>query len=62
MRIRYIDVARGLGIFLVIIGHLNTNEILHNTIYSFHMPFFFFLSGYLNKPSQDFKLLLKKKI
>lgn len=60
-RINYIDVARGLGIFLVMIGHLDTGEVLHNLIYSFHMPFFFFLSGYLNKSTSDFKVLLYKK-
>jgi fucose 4-O-acetylase-like acetyltransferase len=62
LRIRYIDVARGLGIFLVIIGHLNTDELLHNLIYSFHMPFFFFLSGYLNNRTSNFKILLSKKL
>ena len=61
-RIKYIDVARGLGIFLVIIGHMDTNEFIRNSIYSFHMPFFFFLSGYLNKNTNNFKALFLKKI
>ena len=38
-----IDVARGLAIILVIIGHLNTN--FTQFIYSFHMPLFFVVSG-----------------
>ena len=36
------------GIILVVIGHIgemNTN--LHRWIYSFHMPLFMFISGYL---------------
>ncbi|MFI1771043.1 acyltransferase family protein [Thalassobellus citreus] len=60
-RIHFIDIAKGLGIWLVIIGHLNTNEFLHNMIYSFHMPFFFFLSGYLNKESTKIGSLIGKK-
>ncbi len=51
MRIHSIDIAKGIGIILVILGHLikNYNNILfggiHDWIYSFHMPLFFILSG-----------------
>jgi polysaccharide biosynthesis protein PslL len=48
-RINYIDVARGIGILLVVMGHNDFAAIspfLHKLIYSFHMPLFFFLSGY----------------
>jgi fucose 4-O-acetylase-like acetyltransferase len=49
-----IDIARGLGILLVVLGHairpemLNTPwcEFLFLAIYSLHMPLFFVLSGY----------------
>lgn len=52
-RVVYLDVIRGFAILLVVIGHLIqynydcflTNPIF-NCIYSFHMPLFFFLSGY----------------
>jgi len=44
-----IDVAKGIGIFFVVLGHNwlsthGTNE-LHRVIFSFHMPLFFFLAG-----------------
>lgn len=49
-RDRCVDVARGLGIALVVLGH--NPLVLHGptgepfrVIYSFHMPLFFFLSG-----------------
>lgn len=48
-RIEYIDIARGLGILLVVLGHNDFSLIspfLYQVIYSFHMPLFFFLSGY----------------
>ena len=50
MRLFWIDVAKGLGIFLVIFGHIITyGSPIFNWIFSFHMPLFFFLSGFLFK-------------
>jgi fucose 4-O-acetylase-like acetyltransferase len=56
-----INVARGIGIALVVFGHLNDGTFLRNCIYLFHMPLFFFLSGYLYKVQTDHRLFLKKK-
>ena len=45
-RIEWIDAAKGLGIFLVVLGHaLPETSIVATTIWVFHMPLFFFLSG-----------------
>lgn len=41
-----IDIMKGIGIILVIIGHMAIWNIF---IFSFHMPLFFFLSGMLYK-------------
>lgn len=50
-RITYIDVAKGIGILLVYIGHCWKGEpdisLLIEWIYAFHMPLFFFVSGLL---------------
>lgn len=43
-RIEALDVAKGIGIILVMIGHM-TSSYLYNWIYSFHIPLFFILSG-----------------
>ncbi|AKA71910.1 acyltransferase [Clostridium scatologenes] len=49
------DIVRGLGIFLVVLGHsfpddkFNNNsfyEYIYKFIYSFHMPLFFIISGF----------------
>ena len=49
------DIARGIGIFLVVLGHSfpdsqfnNSNfyAYIYKLIYSFHMPFFFIISGF----------------
>ena len=58
-RIEWIDIAKGIGIVLVIIGHVSKNKILNNYIYSFHMPLFFIISGYLYKEKTKF---VKNKI
>lgn len=44
-----ISVAKGLGIFLMVVGHSGGPQLLHDFIYLFHMPLFFFLSGYFLK-------------
>lgn len=49
-RNRTFDVLKGIAIVLVIIGHLpGLPHFLHNFIYSFHMPLFFFVSGWFYK-------------
>lgn len=49
-----IDIAKGIGILLVIVGHtggLPADTYIHHFIYSFHMPLFFILGGFLFKSS-----------
>ncbi len=49
-RIEWLDIAKGYGIILVVTGHCcRFNGILFDIIFSFHMPLFFFLSGYCYK-------------
>jgi fucose 4-O-acetylase-like acetyltransferase len=61
LRLDWIDYTKGLGIFLVVLGHTLRGLIgdssgvhpkewtyLDSWIYSFHMPLFFFLSGLLS--------------
>lgn len=43
----WIDVLKGIGIILVITGHVSLENGLNEWIYTFHMPLFFALSGYL---------------
>lgn len=44
-RINWIDWAKFFGIYLVILGHVNSECSLGRFVYSFHMPMFFALSG-----------------
>jgi len=44
----FIDIARGLGTFLVVFGHLlNDSGYTNKFIYSFHIPMFFITSGFI---------------
>ncbi len=57
----WIDNAKAIGIVLVVFGHLVLVETKITTfIYSFHMPLFFLISGYLHKNSISFKEGVKK--
>ena len=58
-RIIFIDIARGLSILLMILGHIIPHGILRNFIFSFHMPLFIIISGYFFK-DMSFKKTVKK--
>ena len=63
-RVEYIDIARGIGILLVVMGHNDFSLIspfAYQVIYSFHMPLFFFLSGYFLDASISFFEFIKKR-
>lgn len=63
-RIQYIDIAKGIGILLVVIGHcINSSSFPGRWIWSFHMPLFFVISGLCFNPSKNplfVPFLLKK--
>lgn len=61
-RIEYIDVFRAFGIILMVMGHIGFGNKFDHFIHAFHMPMFFFVSGFLYK-KREISLLsyLKKK-
>jgi polysaccharide biosynthesis protein PslL len=52
-RLAFIDITKGLGIVSVVAGHIYPPGMLHSLIYLFHIPLFFFISGYLFKIKED---------
>ncbi|MFO1217418.1 MAG: acyltransferase family protein [Burkholderiaceae bacterium] len=71
-RVSEIDIAKGVGITLVVLGHMVARDarplgndwwiVWHERLYSFHMAFFFFLSGYVFflKPESQWEEQLRK--
>jgi len=66
-RIEWVDVVKGIVMILVIISHTEEHFMpgqmvtLKIPIYSFHMPLFFFVSGYLFSMKGNFKEFVKGK-
>lgn len=46
----------------MVVGHSHLSEYLKDVIYLFHMPLFFFCSGYFFKPNEDLFVSIRKKI
>jgi len=63
-RIDWVDASKGIGIILVILGHIWLIGLGQKYISSFHMPLFFFLSGYVFsfEKYRDMKHLLGSKV
>ena len=56
------DVFRGLGILLMVMGHIGFGGAFDKFIHAFHMPMFFFVSGYFyRKKDVDFRTYFAKK-
>lgn len=58
-RVEWVDMAKGIAILLVIVGHTDYS-ILRHFIGSFHMPLFFILSGYTFRCSQSIEEFCQK--
>lgn len=58
VRENWIDWAKTILIFLMVLGHNHISGVERVWIYGFHMPAFFIISGYLYKP-RDWKMTLK---
>ncbi|MCS6316248.1 MAG: acyltransferase family protein [Nitrospira sp.] len=61
-----VDIAKGLGILLVVAGHTlaaweSGHESLHRFIYSFHMPLFLGISGRYISTAQSFREFIATK-
>ena len=66
-RLNYFDIAKGIGIILVIIGHIEyVDQGVRDYIVSFHMPLFFIVSGMLmfvtDEKSRSIKDLFIRKL
>ena len=60
-RINYFDVFRGLGIICMVMGHIGFGGVFDHLIHAFHMPMFFFVSGFFYKDNDSIGKRIQKK-
>jgi fucose 4-O-acetylase-like acetyltransferase len=63
-RIGWLDTLRAVAIILVLVGHKTNSTIIEKVIYSFHVPLFFWISGFVFDESRykSIASLLVKKV
>lgn len=61
-RISWIDMAKGYGILAVFTGHIVQGTVVGDFVYSFHLPLFFFISGYLFNATLPFGKFMAHKL
>lgn len=67
-RLKYIDIVKGFSVLLIVLGHIlgeyNSTSYFQTWIYSFHVPIFFILTGWLSYEKEyknsSLKSLIKK--
>ena len=64
-----IDIAKGIGMIFIVLGHIcsQTEDVtvyqaIRSFVYQFHVPLFFFISGMLIKTDTEWSTFLKGKI
>ena len=60
-RLLWPDIAKGIGIITVPIGHIYRDTLVGQTIFLFHMPLFFFISGFFFKSDSNLWKFCKEK-
>jgi len=66
-RIYYLDIAKGIGVFLMILGHVPDLSVpARQFVTSFHMPLFFILSGMIirvtGEETREMGVIVKRKL
>ena len=59
-RLKYIDIARGIGMICIILGHLGSSGI-NRVVYTFHVPLFFILAGYFISDKKSIGEFIKSR-
>lgn len=59
-RLKYIDVAKGIAMLCIVLGHLGIPQITQ-IVFTFHVPVFFFITGYFIRQNTSRKVYIQKK-
>lgn len=61
-RNNWVDIAKAIAMFCIVLGHVDIKSNIQDFVYSFHIPVFIFLSGYCFSDKEKFSAFLKKKL
>lgn len=61
-RLNYIDNFRFFGILCMVAGHVGFGEAFDQWIHAFHMPMWFFISGFFTNINEDILSHMKKRV
>lgn len=59
--LNWIDISKGITIVFMVAGHSSLPNLWQQWIFSFHMPFFFFISGVMTNWDYPVGLFIKRK-
>lgn len=59
-RLRFVDIARGIGILSIIVGHFGIPAIVR-VVFTFHIPVFYLITGYFME-KEPVSLFLRKRL
>lgn len=59
-RLQYIDIAKGIAMICIILGHLG-NANINRIVFTFHVPIFFFITGCFTNKKRDLNDFIKNK-
>ena len=60
-RVTWVDTAKGWGMLAIIVSHVMTGHPVSRWLYTFHVPLFFFLSGFLFRADRPWRTFLNSK-
>lgn len=55
-----VDIARGIAIIAVVLGHVGISAI-NRVVFTFHLPIFWLITGYFTKEGESLPLVIKKR-
>ena len=57
-RLQYIDIAKGIAMICIILGHMG-NANINRVVFTFHVPIFFFITGYFISDICDVNIFVR---
>ena len=60
-RLQYIDIAKGIAMICIILGHMG-NANINRVVFTFHVPIFFFKTGYFISDKCEVDIFVRYKV